>query len=115
VNIPASPVSSTQVGGLSATDSRLERVRERVVFSPLWTVRVKVKNNGRDPRTESPHDARGYPCYDPDPSCFYGRSARGQFFRGSDAYTFDLTGHPEGSFNAWFDVSYDDVCGVRTT
>ncbi len=30
---------------------------------------------------------------------------------GSDSYVFDLTNHPGGNFNVWFDVSYEDTCG----
>jgi hypothetical protein len=27
-----------------------------------------------------------------------------------DSYVFDLTNHPGGSFNDWFDVAYMDDC-----
>jgi len=83
---------------------------------PRWTVRVKVKNNGTaiaGDVSASMHEDIPWLTI-PDPSCFYGSIAPADSSTGgSDSYTFDLSGHPGGSFNAWFDVSYEDVCGIR--
>jgi hypothetical protein len=83
---------------------------------PMWDVQVEVKNNG-------PGVAKNI-CVTmnsdiawlviPDPNCFYGDIADGaSSMGGCDIYTFDLTDHPGGSFNVWFDVSYYDDCGNR--
>ena len=48
----------------------------------------------------------------PDPQCSYGTIPDGaSSWDDGDSYTFDLTDHPGGSFNIWFDVSYEDACG----
>lgn len=81
---------------------------------PLWEVQVEVKNNGpgvaRDVSVTMNSDIAWLVI--PDPNCFYGDIADGaSSMGGCDIYTFDLTNHPGGSFNVWFDVLYGDDCG----
>jgi hypothetical protein len=83
---------------------------------PLWMVRVNVQNNGpgaAEAVSATMHEDIPWLTI-PDPSCFYGSIPPGGSSSGvSDTYTFDLTGRPGGSFNAWFDVNYQDECGIR--
>lgn len=82
--------------------------------APLWTVRVKIQNSG-------PGEARNVTAIMneeipwltiPDPLCFYGDIPEDETSWGEpDQYTFDLTNHAGGSFNIWFDVTYEDSCG----
>ncbi len=80
---------------------------------PLWTVQVAMTNNG-------PGDAFNVTArmnsdipwlVIPDPDGVYGNIPRGGSSWNTDDYVFDLTAHPGGSFNVWFDVEYDDNCG----
>ena len=82
---------------------------------PLWKIRVNVKNNGPAEAREvsaTMHD--DIPWLEiPDPSSYYGtipvwETATGE----ADTYLLNLAANPGGSFNAWFDVSYLDVCGI---
>jgi len=84
-------------------------------IDPLWKIRVNVKNNG----PAEAHDVSATMHEDipwpeiPDPSSNYGFiPVLGNADGGLDTYLLDLTAHPGGSFNAWFDVSYRDQCGV---
>ena len=48
----------------------------------------------------------------PDPVCNYGDIAGESSGLGfDDSYSFDLSSNPGGSFNVWFDVTYEDSCG----
>jgi hypothetical protein len=48
----------------------------------------------------------------PDPVCSYGDIPEGSSSLGEiDSYSFDLSNNPGGSFNVWFDVTYEDSCG----
>ncbi len=50
----------------------------------------------------------------PDPDCSFGYLLVGEMSWGdNDGYTVDLTNHPDGSFNAWLDVTYEDLRGNR--
>jgi hypothetical protein len=80
---------------------------------PLWTVQVEIRNAG-------PGGAKNISAMMnediswltiPDPNCSYGDIPEGGTSFGSDSYTFDLTNNPGGSFNVWFDVTYEDECG----
>ncbi len=82
--------------------------------NPIWEVQVEVMNNGpgvvRDVSVTMNSDVAWLII--PDPNCSYGNITDGASAVGdSDTYTFDLTGHPGGSFNVWFDVVYSDTCG----
>ena len=50
----------------------------------------------------------------PDPNCSFGYLLAGEMSWGDDdVYTVDLTNHLDGSFNAWLDVTYEDLRGNR--
>jgi hypothetical protein len=93
---------------------RLSLVGYRTVdySPPFWTVQVEVANSG--PAVAYAVEAmmqENIPwLLIPDPNCFYGEIPSGSSSWGNDTYTFDLTSHPGGSFNVWFDVTYTDVC-----
>ncbi|UCF04570.1 MAG: S8 family serine peptidase [bacterium] len=80
---------------------------------PFWTVQVEIHNAG-------PGTAKNVTAamnsdiawlVIPDPNCAYGDIAQSASSWGLDSYTFDLSAHPGGSFNVWFDVTYEDDCG----
>jgi len=81
--------------------------------SPLWTVQVEVRNAGPGVATNvNVMMNEEIPWLTiPDPNCSYGDIPEGGTSYGNDTYTFDLTNSPGGSFNAWFDVTYEDECG----
>ncbi|MEJ2720562.1 MAG: FlgD immunoglobulin-like domain containing protein [bacterium] len=82
--------------------------------APLWAVRVKMVNSGAaEARNVSVTMHEDIPwLVAPDAQCYYGTIGAGEYaWGGGDTYVFDLTDHPGGSFNAWFDVSYEDTCG----
>jgi hypothetical protein len=82
--------------------------------NPIWRVNVEVFNSG-------PGAARNVIAtmntdvswlIIPDPVCSYGDIPEGNSdLGGTDSYTFDLINNPGGSFNVWFDVTYEDSCG----
>ena len=81
---------------------------------PLWEVQVGVRNEGpgvaRNISVEMNKDIAWLTI--PDATCNYSEIAEGGTSYGdNDSYTFDLTNHPGGSFNVWFDVTYEDECG----
>jgi len=80
---------------------------------PNWTVQVEIENLGpgkaRNIVAKMNEDIEWLSI--PDPKCNYGDLDVGQSSYGLDTYTFDLSNHPGGSFNVWFDVSYEDECG----
>jgi hypothetical protein len=81
---------------------------------PLWTVQVLVRNSGPGPAAHvSATMQQDIPWLGiPDPGCYYGAIPAGETsWGGTDSYVFNLTNHTGGSFNVWFDVSYEDVCG----
>ncbi len=81
--------------------------------APIWTVQVQVLNAGPGVAknvTVTMNDDLVWLTI-PDPNCAYGDIALGASSWGNDSYTFDLTNHPGGSFNVWFDVAYYDDCG----
>jgi hypothetical protein len=84
-------------------------------IDPNWTVQVKIKNVGPGTAhnvSATVHDDIPW-LSTPDPNCHYGSIAPADSSSGgTDSYTFDLTYHPGGSFNAWFDVSYFDEIGL---
>ena len=50
----------------------------------------------------------------PDPDCGFGYLLAGEMSWGDDdTYSVDLTNHPDGSFDAWLDVTYEDLRGNR--
>jgi hypothetical protein len=50
----------------------------------------------------------------PDPDCGFGYLLVGEMNWGDDdTYAVDLTNHPDGSFPAWLDVTYEDIRGNR--
>jgi hypothetical protein len=81
---------------------------------PLWSVRVRMQNNGpgvAEQVSATMHEDIPWLTI-PDPTCNYGQLSPGNTTSGvPDFYTYDLTNHPGGSFNVWFDVSYYDRCG----
>jgi hypothetical protein len=82
---------------------------------PLWTVRVNIQNIGpgiAEFVSATMHEDIPWLTI-PDPKCHYGQVSPGNTTSGvPDCYTYDLTNHPGGSFNVWFDVSYYDRCNV---
>ena len=82
---------------------------------PFWTVRVELLNQGPgDARSVAAEMGSGIPWLNiPDPNCFYCVVPEGGSDWGAvgDTYMFDLTNYPGGSFNVWFDVTYEDTCG----
>jgi hypothetical protein len=80
---------------------------------PLWEVQVEVHNAGpgtaKNVNVTMNSDVAWLVI--PDAVCAYGDIADGASSWGLDSYTFDLTAHPGGSFNVWFDVTYEDDCG----
>lgn len=81
---------------------------------PLWNVRVAAMNAGpgavKKVNITMNSDVSWLGI--PDPACGYGDIPQyGTSFGETDGYTFDLSGHPGGSFNVWFDVVYEDTCG----
>ncbi|MBN1825036.1 MAG: putative Ig domain-containing protein [Candidatus Eisenbacteria bacterium] len=86
----------------------------------LWTVQVQLRNNG-------PGEARNISMemhenlswlLIPDAVASYGNLPQGSASYGDgdgETFTFDLSGYPGGSFNVWFDVSYEDACGAPPT
>jgi hypothetical protein len=94
-------------------DLRLVAVQTVSYASPLWTIQVKVENLG-------PGEARNVVATMnenlalltiPDPVCSYGDIADGATEWGLDDYTIDLSAWPGGSFNVFFEVTYEDTCG----
>ncbi len=81
--------------------------------APLWTVQVELHNAGpgvaKNVNITMNEDIPWLTI--PDPVCAYGDIAEGASSWGSDSYTFNLTDYPGGSFNVWFDVTYEDACG----
>ena len=80
---------------------------------PIWQVAVEVFNSGPG----SAHDVTVTMNADipwliiPDPVCHYGDIAEGETSTGeTGGYRFDLSNHPGGSYNVWFDVTYGDSC-----
>lgn len=80
---------------------------------PLWTVQVEVRNGGPcEAYNVNVTMNEEIPWLTiPDPTCAYGNVPVGATSWGNDSYTFDLTANPGGSFNVWFDVTYEDACG----
>jgi hypothetical protein len=80
---------------------------------PLWEVQVEVHNGGpgiaKDVNITMQTDIPWLII--PDPNCAYGDIPDGGSSWGLDSYTFDLTNHPGGSFNVWFDVTFEDEFG----
>jgi hypothetical protein len=81
---------------------------------PYWSVQVMMKNAGaaeaRNVSATVHEDI--YWLFAPDPTCYYGTIAAGDSsYGGLDNFVFDLTAYSEGSFNAWFEVTYEDTCG----
>jgi uncharacterized repeat protein (TIGR01451 family) len=116
------PPTSREVQTLVCSDCDLPSLSlvgyRTVDYSPpLWTVQVEIANAG--PGVAKAVGARmneDIPWLGiPDPNCFYGEIPNGASSWGEDGYTFDLTNHPGGSFNVWFDVSFEDTCGGQHT
>ncbi len=85
---------------------------------PFWTVQVEMRNTGPGGAYEvsAMMDSDIPWLVIPDPNCFYGYIPTGGVsWGGMDSYTFDLVNHPGGSFNVWFDVTYQDSCGAVHT
>jgi hypothetical protein len=85
---------------------------------PRWTVRIKMANSGLaeagDVSVSAHEDIPWLRVIDA--SCYYGTiAANDSTWGANDTYTFDLTDHPGGSFNAWFDVTYRDTCHISHT
>ncbi|UCF04772.1 MAG: T9SS type A sorting domain-containing protein [bacterium] len=81
---------------------------------PFWTVKVQVHNGGpgvaKNVNVMMNEDVAWLTV--PDAHCSYGDIPEGGTADGGmDSYTFDLTNHPGGNFNVWFDVAYEDACG----
>jgi FlgD Ig-like domain len=50
----------------------------------------------------------------PDPDCSFGYLLVGEMSCGEgDVYTVDLTNHPDGTFSAWLEVTYEDLRANR--
>jgi hypothetical protein len=82
--------------------------------NPIWQVDVEVFNSGpgiaRNVIATMNTDVSWLVI--PDPVCAYGNIAQWQSsLGGTDSYSFDLINNPGGSFNVWFDVTYEDSCG----
>ncbi|MCX5753128.1 MAG: PKD domain-containing protein [Candidatus Krumholzibacteria bacterium] len=81
--------------------------------APLWKVQVEIRNAGpglvRNVNVVMNEEIDWLTI--PDPNCGYSEIPEGGSSWGDDTYTFDLTNHPGGSFNVWFDVTYEDSCG----
>jgi hypothetical protein len=82
--------------------------------NPIWRVYVEVFNGGpgaaRNAIATMNTDVSWLTI--PDPVCSYGDIQEGSSSLGeTDSYTFDLSNNPGGSFNVWFDVTYEDSCG----
>jgi hypothetical protein len=108
--------SDCPCGSISCPQAALTLQGYRTVSweDPLWTVQVEVRNSGPGPaKNVSVTMQQDIPwLYIPDANCYYGEILSGESsLGGSDSYTFDLTYHPGGNFNVWFDVSYEDTCG----
>jgi len=82
--------------------------------NPIWRVNVEVFNGGpgvaRNVIATMNTDVSWLII--PDPVCNYGNIQEGISSLGeTDSYSFDLINNPGGSFNVWFDVTYEDSCG----
>ena len=81
----------------------------------LWTVEVKLINNGpgmaKNISMEMDHDIAWLGVNNA--TVFYGDLDQGQSGYGESVprFIFDLANYPGGSFNVWFDVTYEDECG----
>jgi hypothetical protein len=92
----------------------LQGYRSIEYTSPIWRVSVEVYNGGPGiaKNVVATMNADVSWLTIPDPLCHYGNIEEGTSSLGdADSYSFDLTGNPGGSFNVWFDVTYDDSCG----
>jgi len=84
---------------------------------PIWRVQVMVRNNGpgvaKNVTVRMNSDLTWLTI--PDPVCYYGDIIEDSTSCGTsaDMYTFDLSNYPGGSFNVWFDVTYEDECGNK--
>ncbi|MCX5753127.1 MAG: PKD domain-containing protein [Candidatus Krumholzibacteria bacterium] len=80
--------------------------------APLWKVQVEIRNAGPG-KVQNVNVVMNEEIdwlTIPDPNCGYSEILEGGLSWGDDTYTFDLTNHPGGSFNVWFDVTYEDSC-----